>query len=368
MKQLTLPGGDILTCDDRSTIIKMSGLRRVLSTSFLNGGMRDDLNTLFNYSEIYGKADERCEMRAPTCEGHIRIIAEELGLDPSHTTGLSTAAKMKYVQVKQAGYDDFNLAVVVTAGLDVSGNRIGDPTGWHEKKGVPMPAYAGTINIILHVDACLTSGAMAKMLTLCSEAKTAALQEVLAPSCFSDGLATGSGTDGVIVACSLESPVKLTNAGSHFKLGQLTGNLVKDSVISALVAENGFKAYARGNLLKRVSRFGIDKKALWVEYCRLSESGKADIDVFNAMLKRLNEDESLILKVTLYGHLIDLLNWRLIDTGDALDAASDILSFNNGAMEEILLLSKNISLGKSTLALALQSLLLRTLSRLLVEM
>jgi adenosylcobinamide amidohydrolase len=368
MKQLTLPGGDILTCDDRSAIIKLSGLRRVLSTSFLNGGMRDDLHTLFNYSEVYGREDECCEMRAPTCEGHIRSIVEELGLNPNYSTGLSTAAKMKYVQVEQAGYDDFKLTAVVTAGLDVSGNRIGDPTEWHEKKGMPVRAHAGTINIILHTDACLTRGAMTRTLTLCSEAKTAALQEVLAPSCFSDGLATGSGTDGIIVVSNLDSPVELTNAGSHFKLGQITGDLVKNTVIAALVAENGFEAYARGSMLKRVSRFGLNEETLWAEYCILTETGETDRDLFNSRLRRVSRDESIILKVTLYGHLVDLLRWRLADTHDTLEAASEIISFIPGVDKDILLLSNSFPLERDELAVAMQLLLKRALSRLLSAM
>jgi adenosylcobinamide hydrolase len=217
---------------------------------------------LFNFSEVYGVPDERCEMRAPTNEGHLRILAEELGLLPAVTTGLSTAAKMRYLQVREAGFGDFRLAAAVTAGIDVSGNRVGDPANWHEEKGVPVPAEAGTINIFLHTDALLAPGAMARALTVCSEAKTAALQEILAGSCFSNGLASGSGTDGVIVSSCLDSPVELTNAGTHVKLGEYIGRLVKETVIEALVAENGFHSFARGSLLKRVSRFGINEESL----------------------------------------------------------------------------------------------------------
>ncbi|MBW6464823.1 MAG: adenosylcobinamide amidohydrolase [Firmicutes bacterium] len=282
MIEHVLPGGDLLRHDNRAMVIELKGPRRVLSTSFLNGGFREDLTNLFNYSEVYGVADERCEMRAPTNEGHLAVIADELGLLPETTVGLSTAAKMKYLQVKSVSYDDFTLTAAVTAGIDVSGNRVGDPSSWHEKDGIPMPAAFGTINIVLHIDALLAPGALTRALSICTEAKTAALQEVLAQSCFSKGLATGSGTDGTIVLSRLDSPVQLTNAGTHSKLGEHIGRLVKETVIDALVAENGFRSYARGSLLKRVSRFGIDEERIWDEYLKHNQSEQGGREQFRA--------------------------------------------------------------------------------------
>lgn len=326
MKQRLLPGGDLLRHDNRAMIIELKGPRRVLSTSFLNGGFREDLAALFNFSEVYGVADERCEMRAPTNEGHLAVIAEELGLAPETAAGLSTAAKMKYLQVKSVSYDDFTLTAAVTAGIDVSGNRVGDPSYWHEKDGIPIPEAFGTINIVLHIDALLAPGALARALSICTEAKTAALQEVLAQSCFSKGLATGSGTDGTIVVCRLDSPVRLSNAGTHSKLGEHIGRLVKETVIDALVAENGFRSYARGSLLKRVSRFGIDEERIWDEYLKHNPSGNGDREQFRARFSEINKNEAIILQVTLLGHLIDLLQWNMADPAEVIKAAEPILS------------------------------------------
>jgi adenosylcobinamide amidohydrolase len=329
MKKIILPGGDLLCHDEQATVVEMAGPRRVLSTSFLNGGFREDLRTFFNFSEVYGVPDERCEMRAPTNEGHLRLIAEELGLNPAESAGLSTAAKMKYVQVKSAAFDDFKLTAVATAGIDVSGSRVGDPSAWHEKEGVPVPAEAGTINIILHTDALLTPGAMARALSVCTEAKTAALQEVLAQSCFSTALATGSGTDGIAVISCLDSGVQLANAGSHVKLGEWIGRLVKETVIAALVAENGFDSYARGSLLKRVSRFGISKESLrecYLQQQRPVGATGAWLEDFEQHFRLINDNEELILQVTLYGHLYDLLQWHLADPADVAAEANQLLN------------------------------------------
>ena len=324
IKEQILPGGDRLRFDNQAMVIEFAGPRRVLGTSYLNGGLREDLRCLFNFSEVYGVPDERCEMRAPTNEGHLRVLAEELGLTPALATGLSTAAKMRYLQVREAGFGDFKLATAVTAGIDVSGNRVGDKTDWHEEKGVPLPVKAGTINIFLHTDALLTPGAMARALTVCSEAKTAALQEILAASCFSNGLASGSGTDGVVISSCLDSQVELTNAGTHVKLGEYIGRLVKETVIEALVAENGFHSFARGSLLKRVSRFGINEKSLWLAFKKL-HGEEADPGRFKRSLQQFNSDEKLILEATLIGHLIDLLQWRMADGREVAAGARERL-------------------------------------------
>lgn len=70
---------------------------------------------------------------------------------------------------------------------------------WHERAGTYFEVMSGTINILLHIDADLAPGALVNALVTCTEAKTAAIQELLAPSRYSHGLATGSGTDGTIV-------------------------------------------------------------------------------------------------------------------------------------------------------------------------
>ena len=161
MDQVILPTGDRLTRDDKAIVIWLAGARRVLSTSVFNGGHREDLGCLFNYCEVYGKEDERCTMRAATYEGHLRMLAEDLGLDPCATTGLSTAAKMKYAQLQSEFHEDFSVTAIATGGIDVNGSRAGDPGLWHEKSGIPYPIGPGTINILVFVDACLEEAALA---------------------------------------------------------------------------------------------------------------------------------------------------------------------------------------------------------------
>ena len=341
MKTTPLPGGHTLCHDARAVIIRLKGSCRVLSTSYLNGGIREDIRCLFNFCDIYDSPDDRCEMRAPTNEGHLVSIAEELGLPPELTTGLSTAAHMRHVSPRTESYRDFSVTAIATAGIDVNGSRAGDPAFWHEKDGVPFLEKPGTINIYLLIDAHLTAGALARALVTCSEAKTAALQEVLAPSLYSSGPATGSGTDGTIIVSNTGSPTRLTCAGHYSKLGEYIGRVVKAAVKESLVAENGFKNYARGSVLRNLKRFGLNSEKLLAAYGEVYKTrGKGtaggsfpggalpapeEMD-FPTALKRLDSNDGLIARAAVFAHLLDLLQWNLIDPEDAVQIAESMLA------------------------------------------
>ena len=326
MDFIKLPGGVTFRRNDKVIIFELSKPSRVLSTSYLNGGCRDDLSHLFNYCEIYNSPDGRCEMRAPTNREHLSLIASELELPPHKTTGLSTAAMMTYARPDTLKYVDFSVTAVVTAGIDVNGSRAGDPACWHEKAGVPIPAEPGTINIFLFINASLDAGALAKALVTATEAKTAALQELLAPSCISGGLATGSGTDGVIIVSNLEAPTSLTDAGHHGKLGEYIGRVVKNTVKEALVADIGFRSYACGSVLKRMKRFGLDDSRMASVYQSAAIQGKKDLAQFSWFLKSIDSDDRYIGIATLYAHLLDLLQWELVAGQEAIRLATALLN------------------------------------------
>lgn len=110
-------------------------------------------------------------------------------------------------------------------------------------------------------------------LVTCTEAKSAAIQELCIASCYSRGLATGSGTDGTIVVSNRESLVRITEAGKHCKMGELIGKTVKQAVKEALYRQTGVNAAMQHNALRRLGRFGITISSLW-EYAREQEDWK----------------------------------------------------------------------------------------------
>ena len=90
-----------------------------------------------------------------------------------------------------------------------------------------------------------------------TEAKTAALQELMASSRYSEGIATGSGTDQIAVVCDRGSELRLTDAGKHSKLGELIGRCVLAAVKRALGNWAGMTPESRMDALIRLDRFRI---------------------------------------------------------------------------------------------------------------
>lgn len=310
---------DQLIRQGKAVIARFAGSRNVLSTAPHLGGCQNDLKWVFNHDCTVDGHDQ-VVLKAPTYARHMAIIASELGLDPDRAAGISTAASMDNLSIRTQTFSDTTVTAAVTAGIDVNGGRAGDPADWHESDGIFIPA-AGTINILLFISASLTSGAMANALVTCTEAKTAALQELLAPSRFSSGIATGSGTDGTIVVSDAESSVHLTEAGKHSKLGELIGRTVMAAVNEALFRQTGLCAERQFSVLARMGRFGITKDLLQT----LARQNGLTQTQFTKKLAQIDKKLSLVIQASLYAHLLDQLQWGLIRPDDALPAVRALL-------------------------------------------
>ena len=310
--------GDTLERDGRALIARLAGRRRVLSTSALNGGIRDGLTAVFN-QDCKENGDKMTPLKAPTYEEHLSLVAAELRLDPLLSTGLTTAADMENVSVVSESYGRLTVTATVTGGIDVNGGRVGDPADWHEESGVSVPAEkgppGGTINILLFISAQLPESALTRALVTCTEAKTAALQELLAPSCYSSGIATGSGTDGTVIVSDLTSPLRLTYAGKHAKLGELIGRTVMRAVKEALFLQTGLGQAQQTDIFSRVGRYGITRDALLA----------SDSTVSSDNLDRMGRQGGFVVMTSLYVHLLDQLSWGLIEPKDAAPAANRLL-------------------------------------------
>ena len=313
MTLYTFANGDKLTRRGQALIISFNGRRDVLSTAAINGGLQKDLKWVFNHDcKIGGQKD--APIKAPTYAGHMAVIAGMLGLDPAYASGLSTAADMVNVAIESQTHEDLTVTAAVTGGIDVNGGRVGDPAGWHEVDGVSLPV-GGTINILLHIDAHLTEGALTRALVTCTEAKTAALQELLAPSLFSSGIATGSGTDGTIIITNPDAYPMLTYAGKHSKLGELIGRTVMSAVKKALYLQTGIGSEQQFDIFCRIGRYGITREKL------LRESPGID----QKKLRALSTLSTMVTLTSLYVHLLDQLSWALLSPSDVKPAAKTLL-------------------------------------------
>lgn len=322
-----LEGNDEVHCYKKSVAVIFGGRRRVLSTAPHNGGYREDLSAVFNQDgKTPGKSP--CAMRAPTYAKHMAIIASEIGLDPKTSCGISTSADMENMSIKSMECDGIEVTALVTAGIDVNGGRAGDPADWLEEKGraaAMKDGLLGTINIILHFNVDLTEGALARSVITCTEAKTAALQELMMPSKYSRGLATGSGTDGVIVIANSDSKYMYENTGKHSKLGEMIGKCVKEAVKESLAKQTDATPSRQHDVMRRTERFGITEDRLWERF-RRGCGEKISRAAFADRLYRISRDGMCATYTSLYVHLMDQLDWGLIPCSEAAAAAREVLS------------------------------------------
>ena len=309
----------------QSIVLFFNGNRKVISTGPNNGGYRENLTAVFNNDGTVG-AGMATTLLAPTYKEHMVILSGQLGLDPATTTGISTAAQMENVSIKSETYKDITVTAIVTGGVETNGGRVGDPASYDELDGKSFdkPNH-GTINIMLHINVDLTEGALARALVTCTEAKTAALQELMAPSRYSIGLATGSGTDSTIVIANSDSAIQLANAGKHCKLGELIGVSVKAAVKEALFLQTGLSPEAQHDVIKRVSRFGLTEDLLFDRYQAKDGTGLNRAQ-FAERAGQLLKDDLLVTATSLYAHLIDQLMWELLSIEEVQTVAAGLLA------------------------------------------
>lgn len=356
MKIYQLPDGDTIHHYKKSIVVLFADRRHVISTGPNNGGYREDLQAVFNHDDNPGPG-MACIMRDSTFEGHMNLVAlEDLGLNPEKCTGLCTAANMDNVSVKSMKYRDLIVTAIVTAGIEHNGGRAGDPATYYEDnekfydltgKGFDDQTETqipGTINVILHMNANLDAGTLARTIITVTEAKAAVLQELRVRSHNSNGLATGSGTDGIIAISNPSSSLKLTNAGKNSKLGELIGKTVMAATKEALFKQSGLCPEKQRNVLRIMGRYGINDDYLWEEYQRTAlkhpDCDKSDLDEdskntntsrdvtkadFIDRLDRLKTSPEMVKQAFLYAHIMDLLEWGLVELEEAEQMAEGIL-------------------------------------------
>lgn len=325
MQIFTLPTGEGVYRYQKSIVVPFTGKRKVLSTAHRNGGYSEELKAVFNHDATQG-AGVACTLRADTYQEHMKIITEELGLDSDNTAGITTAASMENVAIKTATYKDLSVTAIVTGGIEVNGGRVGDPTTWHEVDGKHHEIKPGTINIILYIDGNMPAETLTRALVTCTEAKTAAIQELMLGSMYSRGLATGSGTDGTILIANGESSNYYQFAGKHSKLGELIGLAVIQAVKEALFLQTGASPEQQFSILRRMQRFGINLNRIWDQFKTVNDLAKPE---FVCHLEKLDKEPELVVLASLYAHLLDQLDWELLTMAQTAYEAEMILKRMN---------------------------------------
>lgn len=323
MELWKLPTGDSISRYEQSIIINFRGKRKVLSTSLYNGGYHEDFNYVFNHDLKEAMKDSE-NMTYVGYLNYLHNLTQQLGFSPDEGTGMGTAAYMENVAIIEKSYEQLTVTAIVTAGIDGNGGRVGDPATYYRPlEKVDGEAVentevykAGTINTMLYIDGDLPEPLLARALVTCTEAKTATLQELQAGICYSNGIATGTGTDQTIIIANSESPVYYDSAGKHSKLGELIGKTVNKALKLALYKQSHIGAKQQHNIFRRLKRYGVTVETMFDYYMRkYPHCGEPKFEVINRLEKWGRSSETVVL-AAMWAHLVDEWTWGLLDDAE----------------------------------------------------
>lgn len=304
----TSSGEKVYRCDD-SIVVMMPENRNAMTTSYVNGGYRENLLAVFNHEPKPTRGHCAHDLEGGSVEAYIKIHAGRLGLDPEKIAAMMTAAKMKNAAISTRSFRDLEVTAIVTAGIEVNGGRAGDPATWHEEDGQTV-YVGGTINTIIIISSHLPAHALNRVIMTATEAKTVAIQQLMAPSRYSTGIATGSGTDQICVISNMDCPNVITWAGKHSKLGELIGRCVIEATTEALARQTNLTPDSQRDMLVRLERFGIDEKKYWETASSLEGENKRDVFIKN--LRDFSRTPSVVAMISSLLHIVDEIEWGLV--------------------------------------------------------
>jgi len=325
-ESIHLSGGEVAKRTSDAVVIRFPGRRNVLSTSWMNGGYREDLGAVFNH-QISLEACETCHAGNGSVQQYLKGVARNLGLDTKTATGLITRAEMMNTVIIAEAFRDLTVTAIVTAGIEKNGGRAGDPASYFEN-GDSCEPVGGTINTILLISADLPEYSMTRAVMTAAEAKTVALQQLMARSIYSTGIATGSGTDMIVIVADPGSSRHLSNAGKHSKLGELIGRAVIAATIAALEMETGLSPASQADVLVRLSRFGVMEEDLWmIAVVRHKEMipGISLKEKFLDCLRKKSREPGLVAVVSAIIHIMDEVAWNLLSEHEAKTVACRLI-------------------------------------------
>lgn len=275
-----------------------------LSTSALNGGYRENLQAVFNHQLNQELVDELEDKPIPE---YMFKKAEKLGFNPEKVSGLLTAANIENFSVSQKSFRNLDVTAIVTGGVTCNAGTAGDEASFFEENG-KFITRIGTINTILIIEANLDECTLTKAMMTAVEAKTTALQRLMIPSKYSKEIATGTGTDGIILISNMNSKNKLTNAGKHSKLGELIGTSIIEATQTALSKESYITPESQSDMFVRLDRFGMgDTLYLNPE----NQHGKLQ-NLSTENLKQFSWDPVVVAATSAILHVVDEVRWGMI--------------------------------------------------------
>lgn len=316
--------------EEKILVARFLSPHRVISTCLAGGGIEDDKNSIYNH-----QACEPCRHEITSLVPEyanpidLRMLVSRLyGLVPEETVTMTTAANMNNASIITRTFRELEVTAVTTGGVETNAGRAGDPAFYYEQDGIfhkigdEEAPLEGTINSMLFINRELKSGALVQAVVTATEAKTAALQELGVNSKYSDGPATGTGTDQICAACLMQTDRPLSGSGKHTKLGQLIGEAIKDSVREALSAQNGLTPGRQRSVRLHLERFGLPLHpegqkvmAARIEQWLTKEHGALLKNNFEAV----DRDPLTVAAAAAMIHLRDKISWGVFSSGATVE-------------------------------------------------
>nr|WP_319539837.1 adenosylcobinamide amidohydrolase [uncultured Methanospirillum sp.] len=322
--------GEEIYRNEDTIVVRLPKNRNAITTSYVNGGYKENLQAVFNHEPKPTKGHCAHDLEGGSVEAYIRIHAGRLGLDPDRVAAMMTAAKMRNASINTRSFRNLEVTAIVTAGIEVNGGRAGDPASWHEEDGKTV-YVGGTINTIILVNCHLPAHTLARVIMTATEAKTVTIQELMAPSRYSTGIATGSGTDQISVISNMDSPNTITWAGKHSKLGELVATCIIEATKQALFLQTNISPDSQRDMLVRLGRFGVNEDQYWA--CASSLEGENKRDIFIRNLRDFSRDPCVVAITASVLHIMDEITWQLIPEQSGKITASAMMKVLPGMLQ-----------------------------------
>lgn len=330
----TSAGEKVFRSGTDSVIVTLPKDRRIISNSWLNGGIRDDINVLIN-QRIGRHVGSEGDLEEGSVEGYLAHVVEQLGYSASNAAALLTAASMENVAFVMHSFRGLEVTAIATAGVEVNACSPADPASYYQENG-KWESLGGTINIILLIDANLPSYALTRAWMTATEAKSAVLRQLMIPSRFSEELATGTGTDMMAIVSNDSASLQLTDAGPHSKLGELICKCINQVLLKALDQQSGISTVSQRDMLVRLDRFGVDEKYFWKASTSLEGENKKG--PFYEILRNISRNPAMVALISSILHLVDEVRWGLIPENSAKKVAFSQM----GQLENVLNLNLDV--------------------------
>lgn len=210
-------------------VINLGGRRRVLSSAPQGGGFRSASHIINHQVET----NPRMDRHFPNPARYLRKLSSQLKIGYG-TVGLMTAVPMTQLVTSRVSEGKLWVECFATVGV-TNAVCAGEWPQYLAHRKDTRATRLGTINLILVTNCSLSTSAMVGAVQVATETKTGVLRDHAIPSWRGRDLATGTGTDAVVVACRMRGDGPLhTYSGTHTIMGALVGRTVSDCVSRGL--------------------------------------------------------------------------------------------------------------------------------------